>query len=251
MLGYNDTYHMISASTENPPDCLMWSDALAAKYDNDGHFGREQWDQLLGHCQAVCDWPAVAFARELIEAYPEAKVILTTRDVDSWYKWVHHPPPPSPSLTTNSQSSSCLKTVHWRATEPELARLARHDWAASLYHPMLATFWRRFFRGGFEKHGKAVFADHYAEVRALVPPDRLLEYRVGEGWERLCAFLDVPVPRDEFPNVNDTSGFVSRCRRRMRAQWCNVALRWAVYGTSAVAVGAVVAAAAARRVARW
>ncbi|GME32211.1 hypothetical protein GTA08_BOTSDO11323 [Neofusicoccum parvum] len=232
MLGYNDTYHMISASTENPPDCLMWSDALAAKYDNDGHFGREQWDQLLGHCQAVCDWPAVAFARELIEAYPEAKVILTTRDVDSWY-------------------NSCLKTVHWRATEPELARLARHDWAASLYHPMLATFWRRFFRGGFEKHGKAVFADHYAEVRALVPPDRLLEYRVGEGWERLCAFLDVPVPRDEFPNVNDTSGFVSRCRRRMRAQWCNVALRWAVYGTGAVAVGAVVAAAAARRVARW
>lgn len=84
-LGFTDTYHMMSASVENPPDCLMWQDAFAAKYDGEGTFGREQWDQLLGHCQAVCDWPAVAFAKELIEAYPDAKVLLTTRDVDSWH----------------------------------------------------------------------------------------------------------------------------------------------------------------------
>lgn len=38
--------------------------------------------------QAVCDWPACAFAKELIEAYPNAKVILTTRDVDSWHAYV-------------------------------------------------------------------------------------------------------------------------------------------------------------------
>ena len=77
---------MMSASVENPPDCLMWQDALAAKFDGKGQFGREEWDALLGHCQAVSDWPAVAFAPELIAAYPEAKVILTTRDVDSWHK---------------------------------------------------------------------------------------------------------------------------------------------------------------------
>jgi hypothetical protein len=84
-LGFEDCYHMMSASVENPPDCLMWSDALAAKYDGEGTFTRDDWDKLLGHCQAVCDWPAVAFAKELIEAYPDAKVILTTRDVDSWH----------------------------------------------------------------------------------------------------------------------------------------------------------------------
>ena len=39
--------------------------------------------------QAVCDWPACAFAKELIEAYPNAKVILTTREVDSWHAYVH------------------------------------------------------------------------------------------------------------------------------------------------------------------
>lgn len=41
--------------------------------------------QLLTALQSVCDWPAIAFVKELVEAYPEAKVILTTRDVDSWH----------------------------------------------------------------------------------------------------------------------------------------------------------------------
>jgi hypothetical protein len=111
---------LMSASVENPPDCLMWSDALASKYDGKGTFGREQWDQLLGHCQAVCDWPAVAFAKELIEAYPDAKVLVTTRDIDSWH-------------------ASTMKTVHWRATEPELKAVGKFDWAAGMYQPMLSS----------------------------------------------------------------------------------------------------------------
>lgn len=50
-LGYMRCYHMMCASMENPPDCLMWHDALAAKYDGVGEFGRKEWDQLLGDCQ--------------------------------------------------------------------------------------------------------------------------------------------------------------------------------------------------------
>lgn len=119
-LGFDDCYHMMSASVENPPDCLMWQDAFAAKYDGVGTFGREQWDQLFGHCQAVCDWPAVAFAKELIEAYPEAKVLMTARDVDSWH-------------------ASTMKTVDWRANDPELKAVARFDWGAGLYQPMLKS----------------------------------------------------------------------------------------------------------------
>lgn len=119
-LGFSDCYHMMSASVENPPDCLMWQDAFAAKYDGVGTFGREQWDQLFGHCQAVCDWPAVAFAKELIEAYPEAKVLMTERDVDSWH-------------------ASTMKTVDWRANDPELKAVAKFDWGAGLYQPMLKS----------------------------------------------------------------------------------------------------------------
>jgi len=50
-LGYVDTYHMKSV-IENPMDCQMWIEALEAKYFGKGKpFEREDWDQLLGHCQ--------------------------------------------------------------------------------------------------------------------------------------------------------------------------------------------------------
>lgn len=51
---------MMSASMENPPDCLMWHDALAAKYDGVGEFGRKEWDQLLGDCQVGCYYRSLA-----------------------------------------------------------------------------------------------------------------------------------------------------------------------------------------------
>lgn len=235
-LGFRDCYHMMSASVENPPDCLMWSDALAAKYDGKGRFGREQWDQLLGHCQAVCDWPAVAFAKELIEAYPDAKVLVTTRDVDSWH-------------------ASTMKTVHWRATEPELKFVSKFDWAAGLYQPMLSSefslsqqtnnnctdclveFWTEFWEGDFEKNGKRRFNEYYDEIRSLVPKENLLEYKMGEGWKPLCDFLEVPVPEGKkFPRTNDTDGFVDRCRRRNRMQLMNVLFRATVVGGSLAAI---------------
>ncbi|KAL7821169.1 P-loop containing nucleoside triphosphate hydrolase protein [Trichoderma aethiopicum] len=217
-LGYVDTYHMMNCSIENPPDALMWMDALCAKYDGKGKpFTREDWDQLLGTCQAVCDWPAVAFAEELIKAYPEAKVVLTNRDVDSWH-------------------ASTMKTVYWRATDPELRWLSNFDWAASMYYPMLKKFFDTFFEGDFPNRGKDVYRKHYEHVRSLVPKERLLEYKVTDGWGPLCEFLGDPIPKDcGFPNVNDNSDFVSRSRRRNRNQMKNVALRYFVNLIIAVA----------------
>ncbi|EEY18404.1 conserved hypothetical protein [Verticillium alfalfae VaMs.102] len=131
-LGYEDTYHMMSCSIENPPDALMWHDALLAKYHGIGKpFTRADWDRLLGHCQAVCDWPAAAFAPELVAAYPEAKVVLATRDDPAaWH-------------------ASTLKTFFWRAHDPALAALARFDWAASMYQPMIRLFFATFFEDAF------------------------------------------------------------------------------------------------------
>jgi hypothetical protein len=66
----------------------MWMEALEAKYDGKGKpYGRAEFDKLLGHCQGVSDMPAILFADELIAAYPEAKVILTHRNFDTWYKY--------------------------------------------------------------------------------------------------------------------------------------------------------------------
>ncbi|KAH6673389.1 hypothetical protein B0J14DRAFT_700398 [Halenospora varia] len=192
-----------------PPDCLLWHDALAAKYLGTGpKFTRADWDALLGDCQAVCDWPAIAFAKELIEAYPEAKVVLTNRDVDSWH-------------------ASTMKTVYWRVQDWELRWLSKVSWAAGMYYPMLKLFFDGFFEGDFPNRGKAIFQKHYAEVRALVRKENLLEFRVQDGWEPLCEFLGERVPQGgKFPNVNDSGNFVERSRRRNRMQFFNVLVRF-------------------------
>lgn len=44
----------------------------------------------------------------------------------------------------------------------------------------------------------------------MVPKERLLVFEVGEGWERLCQFLDVPVPEGPFPRVNESKAFGDR-----------------------------------------
>lgn len=221
-LGYLNTYHMMRASVENPPDCLMWHDALMAKYDGIGQFGRKEWDQLLGDCQAVSDWPACAFAKELIEAYPNAKVILTTREVDSWH-------------------ASVMKTVYWRVTDPEHRLVSHFSWAASMYYPMLNKFFETFFRGDFPNKGKQVYQDHVAEVRSLVPPERLLEYKISDGWGPLCEFLDEEVPDAPFPQGNEVANFYKRCRTRNRRQMMNAALHAVTMGSAFLAAGATIA----------
>lgn len=189
----------------------MWMQAFDAKYNGIGSFGREHWDQLLGHCQAVCDWPAVAFSHELLDTYPDAKVVLPCRDVDSWH-------------------ASVMKTVWWRANDVELRLAARVDWAASMYHPMLCRLFDTFFEGDFPRRGREIYLNHYAEMKKIVPRERLLEYHVSQGWAPLCQFLDVQEPKEEFPHSNDTDSFLSRCRSRNRRQLANAAFRYALIG---------------------
>lgn len=56
----------------------------------------------------------------------------------------------------------------------------------------------------------AKFNQHNEAVRHHVPPEKLLEYEVKEGWEPLCDFLDVPVPDEPFPRANTREVFRKR-----------------------------------------
>lgn len=139
--------------------------------------------------------------------------------------------------------SSVMKTVYWRATDPE-HRFASHvSWAASMYYPMLNKFFETFFRGDFPNKGKQVYLDHVAEVRSLVPPERLLEYNISDGWGPLCEFLGEEVPDTPFPRGNDMADFYRRCRTRNRRQMMNAALQAVLNGTVVLAAGAAIAVA--------
>lgn len=65
--------------------------------------------------------------------------------------------------------------------------------------------WQRNHKGTMENRAKAVaqYKQHIEDVRAAVPPEKLLVFTVTEGWAPLCRLLDLPVPATPFPNVND------------------------------------------------
>lgn len=180
----------------DPRDSDMWVEAIKGKYFGGRKFTRQDWDQLLGHCQAVCDFPACAFAEELIAAYPDAKVILTNRNIESWYE-------------------SCIGTIRRSMTSKLLYLVGFFDVEVmGKWTPMTRLLFKAVFDDNFERNGRDVFREQYSTVRDLVPKDRLLEYQIGEGWERLCEFLEVGVPSVDYPNTNEAAAFRDRNRLR-------------------------------------
>jgi hypothetical protein len=137
----------------------------------------------------------VAFWRELIEAYPQARVILTTRDADDWFE---------------SVEQTILKTMRTGWIPGSVAEMYGGQRRAAQLADVSARLSREVmiplsFAGtiGDRDHAIACYAQHNAEVRQEVPPGRLLDFRVDQGWEPLCAFLGVPVPQRPFPRLND------------------------------------------------
>jgi Sulfotransferase domain len=70
-----------------PSDVPLWSEALDAKFCDKGkRYGRAEWDKRIGEFGALSDVPVIAFSEDLVEAYPEAKVILVERSLETWEK---------------------------------------------------------------------------------------------------------------------------------------------------------------------
>jgi hypothetical protein len=150
------------------------------------------WDEVFNGYQATVDWPACVFWRELMDAYPDAKVLLSVRDPDKWYESFH---------------DTIYRVVTQVMTNPELVADDPTQMGAMASEVVVG----RSFGGSLGSRDEIIsaFERHNAEVEAAVPADRLLVYRVSEGWAPLCEFLDVPVPDEPFPNVNDREFFHS------------------------------------------
>jgi hypothetical protein len=56
---------------------------------------------------------------------------------------------------------------------------------------------------------KQGFLDHYAHVKAVVPPENLLEFNSVDGWEPLCKFFGKEIPEEPYPRINDADAVVT------------------------------------------
>ncbi len=179
MLGLGPCYHMLEVR-ENEVHRELWRDAGAGRPTD--------WRALLAGYKAAVDWPACTFWRELMAAYPEAKVILTLRDSNRWY-------------------DSVANTIF-----ASITRENRDDDGAARSPMAREIILERTFQNRFEDRAYAisVYEAHNAEVARAVPAERLLSFRVADGWPPLCDFLGQPVPDAPFPNVNSTEEFRHR-----------------------------------------
>jgi Sulfotransferase domain len=184
-LGLGPCYHMIEVNAHPEHDAL-WL-ALARGETSD-------WRPMLQGYASTVDWPTTYIWKALAAANPQAKIILTSRDPERWYE-------------------SAAATIFARMLEFESLRasLGAVDPARRRHMEMInALIVENTFGGSLAKeHAIAVFNAHNEEVRRLVPPTRLLVYESREGWEPLCAFLDVPVPATPYPKVNTAEDFAS------------------------------------------
>lgn len=145
--------------------------------------------------QACIDVPTAAFMPELIEAYPEAKVIVSERDPEKWYK-------------------SLWDTVGKRASNWRIVVLSIIDpFFLGKWGPMTGSL----MQGLFGDNGVAdkdnvlrTYKKMHQEVRDMVPKEKLLEYKLGDGWEPLCKFLNKEIPNEPFPFINESQEFQER-----------------------------------------
>jgi len=168
-------YHMMEVFGR-PDDVRVWRQAA------DGTM--PDWNEFFSDFEATVDWPAASFWQEISEANPDAIILLSTRS--------------SPEAWWTSANETIFEITR-REAPPEMA-----EWAA-----MWSAIARSRFSGDLDDSAAAIAAyeRHNAEVRANAPSDRLVEWQPGDGWEPICAALDLPVPAEPFPHVNSTTDF--------------------------------------------
>lgn len=187
-LGYGPCYHMVEVF-ENPAHIELWNAAA--------HGDFVDWKKLFAGYKATVDWPAAAFYKELMEVYPEAKVLLTVRDPEQWYE----------------STKNTIYSGPRQVSTPIPAAISRPP------QMIEQLVWEGTFGGNFEDRQYAIelFKRHNKEVKEYVPSGRLLVYEVKEGWGPLCEFLRVKVPKDKpFPHLNDTESFLRMMRERLQ-----------------------------------
>jgi hypothetical protein len=179
-------YHMAEVITNpaNKSHLDFWR-----KVANSPPGSQHDWSQVFANYTATVDNPGCCVWRELMQAYPDAKVILTLhpRGAAAWYE-------------------STIDTIYFTENKWQFKVLQVLTPFGRKFGDMSHKLvWGRTLNGVMDDKAKAVarYNAYIDEVKAAVPADKLLVFTADEGWDPLCAFLGVARPASEFPNLND------------------------------------------------
>ncbi len=185
------SYHMQNILL-NKRDAKIWHRSI---FKDKEQFN---WEEIYKGFGACLDFPSCNYYQELMKSYPDAKVILTVRDDESWIK------------SWNVLNNQVLKSFTFRflAKIPGTSFKLQKD----IHNEMILGPKGAFKGATTDKDRMKMFNDWNKAVKMNVPEDKLLVYQVKEGWDPLCKFLDLPIPNETFPYKNKTKnmGHMSR-----------------------------------------
>ena len=195
-------YHMFEVleNKENKSHLDFWRAVANGKAG-----AQHDWGRVFSKYSATVDNPACCVWRELLTAYPVAKVVLTLhpRGAEAWYE-------------------STMETIYFTETMWQFKVLKlTTPFGRKMGDMSRRLIWQRSHKGTMSDRSKAIahYHQHIADVRAAVPPEQLLVYSVDQGWGPLCAFLGVPQPSAEFPNVNDRAAIKQTIKGMIRGAY--------------------------------
>ena len=190
-LGLGSCYHWVDVLADLDSQVPLWNRALD---------GEAVWEEVFAGLGATADWPGGYFYRELMDFYPDAKVLLSVREPESWERSFRS------TIVDMCYGESLIRLLSSARREID----PRWRTYLELVHRM---FWGE--QGTFAAgHSPAELIEqakaHDEAVKRTVPPERLLVWKVTDGWEPLCEFLEVDVPAVPLPHVNDRDTFLER-----------------------------------------
>jgi Sulfotransferase domain len=191
MLGCGPCYHMVNVLGDLD-EVPLWRAALD---------GEQPWQQIFGGYAGTVDVPGAFFYRELIETYPQAKVLLSVRDPESWER---------------SMRNTILGVLYGDTLIRDLSTArGRVDPKWRAYMELMREMWRRSGLISGEQNVESewirtAMQRYNEQVVQFVPSDRLLVWSASDGWEPLCELLGVAVPDTPFPHLNDAEAFAER-----------------------------------------
>jgi hypothetical protein len=143
---------------------------------------------LLGVYTAVSDLPPILFTEELAQLFPDAHVICTIRDPQSWWDSVR-------AVTSKTDSADRDERIHKYLLM--LVPRMRY-WDALNQVLKRGRMGQLYYLSGHRYLHAGQYRAHLDSVTRVVPPERLELYDVKHGWQPLSKLLcckdpDVPV----------------------------------------------------------
>ncbi|KAH8806641.1 P-loop containing nucleoside triphosphate hydrolase protein [Flagelloscypha sp. PMI_526] len=181
VLGFGPCYHMKNVVQGGATQIDAWM--RIHRGDNPV----ENLKSILSSHKSAADYPIALYPEFCLEAYPNAKYIISVRPAAAWKRSVQY------------TILWATRLMYW------LSFIWPFGW--KFYIWAQEVVWNGQFEGKFAENAEQKFEEHTERVRRVIPEGQLLVFQVGEGWERLCEFLEVPVPNEPYPHSNESSSF--------------------------------------------